>query len=68
MSLGFAITGALQVETVSPGPAWGRLMYDALKGRDYPLLQGIFLITSSLRRRREVFRGRYSSTPTSTRG
>jgi peptide/nickel transport system permease protein len=46
MSLGFTITGALQVETVFSWPGLGRLMYDALKGRDYPLLQGIFLITS----------------------
>jgi peptide/nickel transport system permease protein len=46
MSLGFAITGALQVETVFSWPGLGRLMYEALKGRDYPLLQGIFLVTS----------------------
>ncbi len=46
MSLGFTVTGALQVETVFSWPGLGRLMYDALKGRDYPLLQGIFLITS----------------------
>jgi peptide/nickel transport system permease protein len=46
MSLGFTITGALQVETVFSWPGLGRLMYEALKGRDYPLLQGIFLITS----------------------
>lgn len=46
ISLGFTITGALQVETVFSWPGLGRLMYDALQGRDYPLLQGIFLITS----------------------
>ncbi|PKL24549.1 MAG: ABC transporter permease [Spirochaetae bacterium HGW-Spirochaetae-3] len=46
MSLGFTITGALQVETVFSWPGLGRLMYEALKGRDYPLLQGIFLLTS----------------------
>lgn len=46
MSLGFTITGALQVETVFSWPGLGRLMYEALKGRDYPLLQGIFLVTS----------------------
>lgn len=46
MNLGFTITGALQVETVFSWPGLGRLMYDALQGRDYPLLQGIFLITS----------------------
>lgn len=47
MSLGFTITGALQVETVFSWPGLGRLMYEALKGRDYPLLQGIFLVTSA---------------------
>lgn len=46
MNLGFTITGALQVETVFSWPGLGRLMYDALQGRDYPLLQGIFLVTS----------------------
>ena len=44
MNLGFTITGALQVETVFSWPGLGRLMYDALQARDYPLLQGIFLI------------------------
>jgi peptide/nickel transport system permease protein len=46
MNLSFTITGALQVETVFSWPGLGRLMYDALAGRDYPLLQGIFLITA----------------------
>lgn len=46
MNLGFTITGALQVETVFSWPGIGRLMYDALQARDYPLLQGIFLVTS----------------------
>lgn len=46
LNLGFAITGALQVETVFSWPGIGRLMYDALQARDYPLLQGIFLVTS----------------------
>ncbi|GAU76240.1 ABC transporter permease [Fusibacter sp. 3D3] len=46
MSLGFVITGALQVETVFSWPGLGRLMYDALQSRDYPLLQGIFYISS----------------------
>lgn len=45
MNIGFSITGALQVETVFSWPGIGRLMYTALQGRDYPLLQGIFFIT-----------------------
>jgi peptide/nickel transport system permease protein len=46
INLGFMIAGALQVETVFSWPGIGRLMYEALKARDYPLLQGIFLIVS----------------------
>jgi len=46
MNLAFTISGALQVETVFSWPGIGRLMYDALQGRDYPLLQGIFLLIS----------------------
>ncbi len=46
MNLGFTISGALQIETVFSWPGIGRLMYDALQGRDYPLLQGIFLLIS----------------------
>lgn len=46
INLGFIIAGAIQIETVFSWPGIGRLMYDALKNRDYPLLQGIFLITS----------------------
>ena len=46
INLGFIIAGAIQIETVFSWPGIGRLMYDALKNRDYPLLQGIFLIIS----------------------
>lgn len=46
INLGFMIAGALQIETVFSWPGIGRLMYEALKARDYPLLQGIFLIVS----------------------
>lgn len=46
INLGFIIAGAIQIETVFSWPGIGRLMYEALKNRDYPLLQGIFLIIS----------------------
>ncbi len=46
INLGFMIAGAIQIETVFSWPGLGRLMYDALLNRDYPLLQGIFLIVS----------------------
>jgi peptide/nickel transport system permease protein len=44
INLGLTIAGAVQVETVFSWPGIGRLMYDALNNRDYPLLQGIFLL------------------------
>jgi len=46
MNLGLVIGGTIQVETVFSWPGLGRLMYDALMNRDYPLLQGIFLLVS----------------------
>jgi peptide/nickel transport system permease protein len=44
MQLGFAVTGTIFVETVFAYPGLGRLMYDAVAYRDYPVLQGCFLV------------------------
>jgi len=41
---GFMIGGAILVETVFAYPGVGRLLFDAVTYRDYPLLQGAFLI------------------------
>ena len=41
---GFMISGTILVETVFAYPGVGRLLYDAVLVRDYPLLQGAFLI------------------------
>lgn len=38
--------GAIQLETLFSWQGLGKLMYDALLKRDYPLLQGCFLITT----------------------
>ncbi len=46
INLGLVIGGTIQVETIFSWPGLGRLMYDALMNRDYPLLQGIFLLVS----------------------
>ena len=46
INLGLVIAGTIQVETIYSWPGLGRLMYDALMNRDYPLLQGIFLLVS----------------------
>lgn len=44
VNLGFAIAGVIEAETVFSWPGIGRLAYDAVMKRDYPLLQGVFLI------------------------
>ena len=44
INLGFIVGGAIQIETVFSWPGLGRLMYSALTNRDYPVLQGLFLL------------------------
>lgn len=44
LSLGYVVTGAVLVETVFSWPGVGRALYDAVRGRDYPVLQGGFLL------------------------
>lgn len=46
MNVAFAIGGATLVETVFSYPGLGRLIYEAVISRDYPLLQGAFLLTT----------------------
>jgi peptide/nickel transport system permease protein len=42
--VGLTIGGAIQVETVFSWPGMGRLMYDAVLRRDYPILEATFFI------------------------
>jgi len=44
LALGYTVGGAIQVETVFSWPGIGRLMYEAVQKRDYPVLQGSFLL------------------------
>ncbi|MGQ9888282.1 MAG: ABC transporter permease [Aggregatilineales bacterium] len=44
MSLGFVIGGALVVELVFAYPGMGFTLLNAVNGRDYPLMQGVFLM------------------------
>jgi peptide/nickel transport system permease protein len=44
LNLGFILGGATVTETVFAFPGLGRLMYEAVLTRDYPVLQGAFLI------------------------
>ncbi len=46
INIGFVVAGAIQVETIFSWPGLGRLMYEALRARDYPLLQGVFLLVT----------------------
>jgi peptide/nickel transport system permease protein len=42
--VGLTIGGAIQVETVFSWPGMGRLMYDAVLRRDYPILEATFFV------------------------
>ncbi|WLD92021.1 ABC transporter permease [Alkalihalobacillus sp. AL-G] len=44
LSLGFMLGGATVIETVFAYPGVGRLMFEAVISRDYPLIQATFLI------------------------
>ena len=44
LSLGYIVAGAILVETVFSWPGIGRAVYEAVLQRDYPMLQGAFLI------------------------
>jgi peptide/nickel transport system permease protein len=44
LSLGFIVSGTLLVEIVFSYPGIGFLLFQAVGSKDYPLLQGIFLV------------------------
>ncbi|MGH2376353.1 MAG: ABC transporter permease, partial [bacterium] len=44
LNLGFIASGATVIETVFSYPGLGRLLYEAVLNRDYPVLQGAFFI------------------------
>jgi peptide/nickel transport system permease protein len=46
LQLGFVFAGATLTETVFAWPGMGRLMFNAILSRDYPLLMGSYLIMS----------------------
>jgi peptide/nickel transport system permease protein len=47
LSFGFVLSGAIAVETIFSWPGLGLLTYEALRGPDLPLLQGLFLVFSA---------------------
>lgn len=44
LSFGYIVAGAILIETVFSWPGIGRAVYDAVLARDYPMLQGAFLL------------------------
>jgi ABC-type dipeptide/oligopeptide/nickel transport system permease component len=44
LSLGYIVAGAILIEAVYSWPGIGLAVYDAVTARDYPMLQGAFLI------------------------
>lgn len=45
---GFALTGALFIETLFNYPGMGRLIFESVVARDYPVIQGVFLVVSTV--------------------
>ena len=48
MSLSTVFSGALLTETVFSWPGMGRMIYDGVAARDYPIIMGGFLVTAIL--------------------
>ena len=46
MDLGYIVGGSTIIETVFAYPGTGRLMFEAVSARDFPLIQGCFLIST----------------------
>ncbi len=44
LSLGYIVAGAILIETVFSWPGIGSAVYEAVAARDYPMLQGAFLV------------------------
>jgi peptide/nickel transport system permease protein len=44
LNLGFTVAGAIQIETVFSWPGLGQSIFEAVGRRDYPMLQGAFLL------------------------
>jgi peptide/nickel transport system permease protein len=44
INLGFTVAGAIQIESVFSWPGLGSAIFEAVVRRDYPILQGAFLL------------------------
>ena len=48
LNFGFMLAGSVLTETVFAWPGTGRLLYEAILARDYPVLMGLFVCLSSM--------------------
>ncbi len=46
LNFGFMLAGSVLTETVFAWPGMGRLLYEAIQARDYPVLMGLFTVLS----------------------
>jgi peptide/nickel transport system permease protein len=46
ISLGFVVSGSIVTEQVFGYPGIGKLLFTAVSGNDYALMQGVFLVIS----------------------
>ncbi|MGQ9522411.1 MAG: ABC transporter permease subunit, partial [Anaerolineae bacterium] len=45
---GMAVTGTVFIETLFDYPGMGRLIFESVGARDYPVIQGVFLVVSAV--------------------
>ncbi len=48
LNFGFMLAGSVLTETVFAWPGMGRLLYEAISARDYPVLMGLFIVISGM--------------------
>jgi peptide/nickel transport system permease protein len=48
LNLGFVFGGVITIEALFSWPGLGKLTYDAIGAKDYPMLQGLFLVSSAM--------------------
>lgn len=48
MQIVILITGSIAVETVFAWPGYGRMAYESIMHRDFPMIQGMVLVTASI--------------------
>jgi peptide/nickel transport system permease protein len=48
LDFGILLSGAVVTETIFSIPGFGKLSYDSINRRDYPMIQGIVLVTATV--------------------